>query len=148
MNVGFISPSFRPLEQNWQHDFEMAKLGVPTVIGHLVRRGHRDFAHWDFDAELCAAIEKDPAAFDLRAYFDPARVAGFLAGTDETLRAQTERIVDTLGVTEREIYGISLAAVLDRIVNVMAIGAIGQCMAKVLKERFPSCAIVLGGLQV
>lgn len=148
MNAGFISPSFRMLEVNWQHDFEMVKLGVPTLMGHLVRAGHTDLRHWDFDAQVCAALEEDPTSFDVTKYFDPALVQGFLRGADDTLRAQTERLLDVLGIIEREIFGISLSAVLDRIRNVMALAAVGQCLSKVLKERYPRCTIVFGGLQV
>jgi radical SAM superfamily enzyme YgiQ (UPF0313 family) len=147
MSIGFISPTFRVLEVNWEHDYEMVKLGVPAIMGHLWRLGHRDVEHWDFDADICDACSVDPEAFDLRAYFDTGRVKGFLDGTDDTLRAQTEKILDTLGVTPKEIYGISLSAVLDRIVTVMALAAVGQCMAKVLKERFPRCTILVGGIQ-
>lgn len=147
MNIGFISPTFRVLEMNWEHDYEMVKLGVPTVMGHLYRLGHRDMEHWDFDAQVCEACAEDPEAFDLRQYFDQALVTGFLQGTDDTLRPQTEKLLTVLGVTEKAIFGISLSAVLDRIVNVMALAAVGQCMAKVLRERYPKCAIVVGGLQ-
>jgi MoaA/NifB/PqqE/SkfB family radical SAM enzyme/radical SAM superfamily enzyme YgiQ (UPF0313 family) len=147
MNIGFISPTFRVLEMNWEHDYEMVKLGVPTVMGHLYRLGYRDLEHWDFDAQICDACAEDPSAFDLRQYFDQALVAGFLAGTDDTLRAQTEKLIAVLGVTEKAIFGISLSAVLDRIVNVMALAAVGQCMARVLRERYPKCTIVIGGLQ-
>ncbi len=147
MKVGFISPSFRVLEINWNQDYEMVKLGVPTLMGHLYRAGHTDISHWDFDAQICEAVEADPASFDLRQYFDREAVAGFIAGTDDRLRAQTEKILDTLGVTEREAFGISLSAVIDRIANVIAIAAVGQCLARVLKERYPGCAVVFGGLQ-
>ena len=147
MKIGFISPSFRPLETNWMHDFEMVKLGVPTMMGYLHRAGFRDVEHWDFDAQICDVLENDPSAFDLRQYFDRARIDGFLAGRDESLRAQTDRLLDTLGVAEKNIFGISLSAVLDRIVNVNALAALAQCMAHVLKERYPACVIVIGGLQ-
>ena len=147
MNIGFISPTFRVLEMNWEHDYEMVKLGVPTVMGHLYRLGHRDLEHWDFDAQICDACAEDPSAFDLRQYFDQALVEGFLKGTDDTLRAQTEKLLAVLGVTEKTIFGISLSAVLDRIVNVMALAAVGQCIARVLRERYPRCSIVIGGLQ-
>lgn len=146
-SIGFISPTFRALEVNWQHDYEMVKLGVPTLMGHLHRLGYRDIRQWDFDAQICEASAEDPNAFDLRAYFDAAKVKGFLDGGDDELRAQTEKILDTLGVEEMAIFGISLSAVLDRIVNVMALAAVGQCMAKVLKERYPRCSVVFGGLQ-
>lgn len=148
MKAGFISPSFRMLEVNWVHDFEMVKLGVPTFMGFLYRNGHRDLRHWDFDADICDAIIEDPESFDMRRYFDLEAVNGFLRGTDDSLRAQTEKIIDTLGIGEQDIYGISLSAVLDRIVNVMAIAAVGQCMSVVLKERYPNSRIVFGGLQV
>lgn len=147
MNIGFISPTFRVLEMNWEHDYEMVKLGVPTLMGHLYRLGHRDLEHWDFDAQVCELCAEDPDAFDLRQYFDQNLVSGFLAGTDDTLRAQTERLLAVLGVTEKSIFGISLSAVLDRIVNVMALAAVGQCIARVLRERYPKSAIIIGGLQ-
>lgn len=147
MSIGFISPTFRVLEMNWEHDYEMVKLGVPTVMGHLYRLGHRDLEHWDFDAQVCDACAEDPEAFDLRQYFDQALVKGFLDGTDETLRAQTEKLLAVLGVTEKAIFGISLSAVLDRVANVMALAAVGQCIAKVLRERYPKSAIIVGGLQ-
>jgi len=147
MNIGFISPTFRVLEMNWEHDYEMVKLGVPTLMGHLFRLGHRDLEHWDFDAQVCEACSEDANAFDLRQYFDHALVAGFLAGTDDTLRPQTEKLLVVLGVTEKAVFGISLSAVLDRIVNVMALAAVGQCLAKVLRERYPKCTIIIGGLQ-
>jgi MoaA/NifB/PqqE/SkfB family radical SAM enzyme/radical SAM superfamily enzyme YgiQ (UPF0313 family) len=147
MNIGFISPTFRVLEMNWEHDYEMVKLGIPTVMGHLYRLGHRDLEHWDFDAQICEACAVDANAFDLRQYFDQALVTGFLQGTDDTLRAQTEKLLDVLGVTEKAIFGISLSAVLDRIVNVMALAAMSQCLAKVLRERYPKSSIVVGGLQ-
>lgn len=147
MNAGFISPSFRSLEMFWQDDFEMVKLGVPTFMGFLYRAGHRDIEHWDFDAQVCAAIEKDPNAFDLARYFDAAAVKGFLTGADSSLRAQTEKLMDTLGVREKECFGISLSAVQDKIAHVVANAALGQCMAVVLKERYPNCTIVFGGIQ-
>lgn len=147
MNIGFISPSFRVLEINWEHEYEMVKLGVPTIMGHLYRLGHHDIEHWDFDAQIYGACATDPNSFTLRQYFDSALVKGFLDGSDDTLRDQTERLLDTLGVTEKAIFGLSVSAVLDRIVNVMALCAMAQCMAKVLKERFPRCTIVMGGLQ-
>lgn len=148
MTIGFISPSFRVLEINWTHDYEMVKLGAPTVMGHLRRAGHTDVAHWDFDAQICAAMEDDPQAFDLRAYFDAEAVRAFLAGESDGLRAQTEKLLDTLGVRACRVYGISLSAVIDRVVNVRAMANLAHCMAKVLKERHPGCAIVLGGLQI
>ena len=46
------------------------------------------------------------------------------------------------------VYGISLSAVIDRVVNVRAMANLAHCMAKVLKERHPGCAIVFGGLQI
>lgn len=147
MSIGFISPTFRVLEINWDHDYEMVKLGVPTVMGHLYRNGHTDCEHWDFDAQICAAVAIDPGAFDLKQYFDEALVSGFLAGTDDTLQAHTERLLDVLGVTEKAVFGISLSAVLDRIANVMALGRLAQCLAKVLHERYPRSKIVIGGLQ-
>lgn len=147
MRIGFISPSFRVLEMNWDTDYEMVKLGVPTLMGFLSRAGHHDMRHWDFDAQVCELTEADPHAFDLRRYLDTAAVAGFLDGTDEALRAQTEKLLDALDLVERDIFGISLSAVIDRIVNIRAIAALGQCMAKVLKERHPACLVVLGGLQ-
>jgi MoaA/NifB/PqqE/SkfB family radical SAM enzyme len=146
-SIGFISPTFRVLEVNWQHDYEMVKLGVPTLMGHLYRLGYRDLRQWDFDAQICEACADDPDAFDLRAYFDAARVRGFLDGTDDTLRPQTEKLLAVLGVEEMAVFGISLSAVLDRIVNVMALAAVGQCVAKVLKERYPRSYVVLGGIQ-
>jgi len=146
-SIGFISPTFRVLEVNWEHDYEMVKLGVPTLMGHLYRAGHTDCEHWDFDAQICELCAIDPKAFDLRQYFDEKLVTGFLAGTDDTLRAQTERLLDTLGVTRKAIFGISLSAVLDRIANVMALARLAQCLAKVLKERHPLSTIVVGGLQ-
>ncbi|MDP3220670.1 MAG: B12-binding domain-containing radical SAM protein [Deltaproteobacteria bacterium] len=147
MRLGFISPSFRVLEMNWDTDYEMIKLGVPTFMGFLSRAGHTDVRHWDFDAQICEAMEADPRSFDLRQYLDTAAVADFLAGTGEGMRAQTEKILDALSLVERDIFGISLSAVIDRIVNIRAIAALGQCMAKVLKERYPRCSVVLGGLQ-
>lgn len=147
MNAGFISPSFRSLEMLWQDDFEMVKLGVPTFMGFLYRAGHADIEHWDFDAQICAALERDPDAFDLGRYFDAAAVKGFLDGTDQSLRAQTEKLLDTLGVREKKIFGISLSAVQDKISHVVANAAIGQCFAVVLKERYPQCVIVFGGIQ-
>lgn len=147
MNAGFISPSFRSLEMLWQDDFEMVKLGVPTFMGFFYRAGHHDIAHWDFDAQICVALEQDPNAFDLTRYFDAVAVKGFLTGTDSSLRAQTEKLLDTLGVREREIFGISLSAVQDKIAHVVANAALGQCMALVLKERYPNCTIVFGGIQ-
>lgn len=147
MSIGFISPTFRVLELNWEHDYEMVKLGVPTIMGHLHRLGYEDLRHWDFDAQVCEACAADPAAFDLAQYFDRSVVAGFLAGTDDALRAQTEKLLDVLEVSERAVYGISLAAVLDRIANVEALAAVAQCLAKVIKERWPKSTIVIGGLQ-
>jgi MoaA/NifB/PqqE/SkfB family radical SAM enzyme/radical SAM superfamily enzyme YgiQ (UPF0313 family) len=147
MSIGFISPTFRVLELNWEHDYEMVKLGVPTFMGYLYRAGHTECEHWDFDAHICETAAIDDTAFDLRQYFDEELVRGFLSGTDDTLRAQTERLLDTLGVTRKAIYGLSLSAVLDRIANVMALGRVTQCIAKVLRERYPECTIVLGGLQ-
>jgi hypothetical protein len=147
MRIGFISPSFRVLEMNWDTDYEMVKLGVPTFMGFLSRAGHTDVRHWDFDAQICEIMESDAQAFDLRQYLDTKAVDGFLAGTDESLRAQTEKLLDSLDLVERDIFGISLSAVIDRIVNIRAIAALGQCMAKVLKERQPRCLVVMGGLQ-
>ena len=40
---------------------------------------------------------------------------GFLDGTNDALRPQTEKFLRVLGVTEKSIFGISLSAVLDRI---------------------------------
>ncbi|HEY3497419.1 MAG TPA: radical SAM protein [Polyangiaceae bacterium] len=148
MRIGFISPSFRMLEVDWQSDFEMVKLGVPTLMGYLCRAGHSDIRHWDFDAQICEALENDPGAFDMKRYFDGEAVRAFLEDRDEALRPQTERLLDTLGVDACDVYGISLAAVLDRIDNVCALAAVAQCLAKVLKERHPRAFILLGGLQV
>src|SRR5215510_12365353 len=98
MNAGFISPSFRMLEMNWEHDFEMVKLGVPTFMAQLYRAGHHDIEHWDFDGRLCETLIDDPTSFDIKQYFEADKVRGFIAGTDDGLRAQTEKILDTLGV--------------------------------------------------
>ncbi len=148
MRIGFISPSLRPLEINWEHDYEMVKLGVPTIMGFLARAGHHDCEHWDFDAQVCDLLERDPRAFNLLAYFERDKVTGFINGTDDSLRAQSEKLLDTLEVSAKEIYGFSLSAVLDRIVNVQALVSMTACLAKILKERHPGCVVVIGGVGV
>ncbi len=90
MSAGFISPTFRVLEMNWEHDYEMVKLGVPTLMGHLYRLGHRDLSHWDFDAQICDACAEDPTAFDLRQYFDQG--LNVVLNTDNRLMSGTNLV--------------------------------------------------------
>ena len=148
MRVAFITPTLHSLGQRWQADPQIVKLGAPTIAGFLHARGYSDLRQYDFEVEVFELESRDPGRLNLEAFFDDEAVDRFLTGDDETIRDQAELIVDALGVEEADIFAFSCSSVLEIYADMHAAGNINLCLCKVLKERFPKCKTVVGGLQM
>jgi radical SAM superfamily enzyme YgiQ (UPF0313 family) len=149
--IAFITPSPATLKHDWYKDLIWQKVGIPNLAGYLKRAGFPDIVQYDFTDQVRAAYAVSPGSVRLMLYDDGEAVADFLRGGTSPrarrVRGQTAFFLDALGVAEKDLFGISLAHFLgdDREI---ALGArLARCLAKLLKERYPRCAVMLGGMQ-
>ena len=149
LRIAFITPSLQLLDTRWMwtRDPQIIKLGAPTVAGHLRQRGFERLRLYDFEVQIFDQERAEPGSIDLRPFFDDDRVDAFLHGDEPVLRRQTELYLDLLAVEEADLFGLSCATVVDIYADLHAVGNLNMCLTKVLKERYPGCRTVIGGLK-
>ncbi len=146
--IGFVIPSFHTLGRTWRRDPQIIKLAAPQISGALVANGYDQIRHYDFENQIFQLELDSPGRLDLRAFFDDEAIDRFLSGDDAALREQAVLILDTLEVEEAELYAFSCASVLEIYADMHAVANLNLCLAKVLKERYPNCRTVIGGLKI
>jgi len=146
--IAFITPSFQTLGPTWRRDPQIIKLAAPQICGGLFAQGYRNLRQYDFEVQIFALEHDSPGRLDLRAFFDDTAVDRFLSGDDATLRDQANLILDTLEVDEADLFAFSCASVLEIYADMHAVANLIMCLAKVLKERFPACKTIAGGLKI
>lgn len=146
--VGFFTPSFHTLGRNWRRDTQIVKLAAPQISGALFANGYRNLRQYDFEVQIFELEMARPGVLDLKVFFDDAAVDRFLAADDIALRHQTELILDTLEVEKADLFALSCASVLEIYADMHAAANLNLCVAKVLKERFPDCRTIVGGLKI
>ncbi len=146
--VAFLTPSFQTLGPTWRRDPQILKLAAPQICGALYANGHRALRQYDFEVQIFKLEYEQPGRLNLRAFFDDASVDRFLTRDDVTLRQQSNLILDTLEVEEADLFAFSCASVLEIYADMHAVANLILCLAKVLKERFPGCKTVAGGLKI
>lgn len=148
MRIAFITPSFHTLGPTWRRDPQIVKLAAPQISGALVANGYRDIRQYDFEVQIFKLEYETPGRLNLRAFFDDGAVDRFLQSDDATLREQVNLILDTLEVEEADLFAFSCASVLEIYADMHAAANLNLCLAKVLKERFPACKTIIGGLKI
>ncbi len=148
LRIAFITPSFHTLGPTWRRDPQILKLATPQISGALVANGYTRVRQYDFEVEIFAVEADTPGRIDLRVFFDDAAVDRFLTDDDPTIRAQSNLILDTLRVEEADLFAFSCASVLEIYADMHAVANLNMCLVKVLKERFPACKTVIGGLKI
>ncbi len=148
MRVAFITPTLHSLGPRWYADPQIVKLGAPTIAGFLQAKGYDRLRQYDFEVQVFDLEAADPGALDLRSFFDDAAVDRFLGSDDPILRGQTELLLDTLRIEEADVFAFSCSSVLEIYADMHAAGNANLCICKILKERFPQCKTVIGGLQM
>jgi radical SAM superfamily enzyme YgiQ (UPF0313 family) len=148
MRIGFITPSFHTLGPTWRRDPQIAKLAAPQICGALAANGYRDIRQYDFEIEIFRLEWESPGTLNLRAFFDDEAVDRFLTAGDPVLYAQATLILDTLAVEEADLFAFSCASVLEIYADMHAAANLNLCLATVLKERFPRCKTIVGGLKI
>jgi len=146
--TGFITPSFHTLGPTWRKDAQILKLAAPQICGAVFANGYHDIRQYDFEVQIFKLEYESPGRLNLRAFFDDDAVDRFLAADDAALRAQTDLILDTLAVEEADLFAFSCASVLEIYADMHAVANLNICLAKVLKERFPACKTIVGGLKI
>lgn len=146
--IAFITPSFHTLGRIWRRDPQIIKLAAPQISGALYAHGFRNIRQYDFEIQIFKLEYEEPGRLNLRAFFDDAAVDRFLTSDDATLREQGNLILDTLEVEEADLFAFSCASVLEIYADMHAAAGLNMCLAKLLKERFPGCKTVIGGLKI
>ena len=148
LRVGLITPSFHTLGRTWRRDPQILKLAVPQICGALFANGYHNLRQYDFEIQIFKLEYESPGRLNLRAFFDDAAVDRFIASDDSALRDQACLILDTLEVEEADLLAFSCASVLEIYDDMHAAANLNMCLAKVLKERFPGCRTMMGGLKI
>lgn len=146
--IAFVTPSFHTLGPTWRRDMQIVKLAAPQIAGALFANGYTDIRQYDFEVQIFKLEYESPGRLNLRAFFDDTAVDRFLAADDAALRAQANLILDTLEVEEADLFAFSCASVLEIYADMHAVANLNLCLAKVLKERFPACKSIVGGLKI
>lgn len=147
MKISFITPSPSTLKQEWYRDLHYQKVGVPNLAGWLRRAGFGDIRHYDFNNQVTRAYALRPDSVKLMLYADDGAVLRFLRSGGGPLARQTAALLDLLKVRDSRLFGLSLTYFLGDEREIRLGARLAQCLAKVLKERFPSSSVLLGGLQ-
>lgn len=148
MRIAFITPTFHTLGPTWRRDSQIVKLAAPQISGALVANGYGDIRQYDFEVQIFKLECASPGRLNLRAFFDDAAVDRFLTSADAALQDQADLILDTLEVEEADLFAFSCASVLELYADMHAAANLNMCLAKVLKERFPACKTIIGGLKI
>lgn len=150
LRIGFITPSLHITAPRWRwrRDPQIVKLGAPTVAGFLYDRGYHDIRLYDFEVQVFDLDEREPGRVDLTLFFDQERVGRFLAGDEPVLREQVELLLGALDVQEADLFGFSNASVVELLSDMRAVSQINMCLAKAVKERWPGCHTIIGGLKL
>ena len=150
-SLAFISPSPVVLKHDWYHDLLWQKVGVPNLAGYLKRAGFPRITQYDFNNQPLRAYAREPWKVKLMLYAEEKPVADFLRGkrTPEAriIAAQTEFLVDSLRIKKHELFAITLNNFLGDNREIDLGARLAQCLASVLKKRFPGTVIMLGGMQ-
>lgn len=148
MRIAFVTPTFHTLGPTWRRDPQIVKLAAPQICGALFANGYHDLRQYDFEVEIFALERDFPGRLNLRAFFDDAAVDRFLAADDATIREQAGLILDTLRVEEVDLCAFSCASVLEIYADMHAAANLNMCLSRVVKERWPGCKTVIGGLKI
>lgn len=147
-SVAIITPSFHTLGPTWRRDPQIIKLAAPQIAGALFANGYDDIRQYDFEVQIFKLQQESPGRLNLRAFFDDAAIDRFLTADDATLREQVNLILDTLEVEEAGMFAFSCASVLEIYADMHAAANLNMCLAKVLRERYPACKTIVGGLKI
>jgi len=147
MKISFITPSPSTLKQEWYRDLHYQKVGVPNLAGWLRRAGFGDIRHYDFNNQVTRAYARRPDSVKLMLYADDGAVLRYLRSGGGPLARQTEALLGLLKVRDSRLFGLSLTYFLGDEREIHLGVRLAQCLAKALKERFPSASVLLGGLQ-
>ena len=150
LRIAFITPSLHTTAPRWRwrRDPQIVKLGAPTVAGFLYDRGYTDIRLYDFEVQVFALDAREPGRVDLTLFFDEARVDRFIQDDEPAIRAQVDLLLEALEVEEADLFGFSNASVVELFSDMRAVSQINMCMAKAVKERWPGCATIIGGLKL
>lgn len=142
MRISFITPSPGTLKREWYGVLHYQKVGVPNLAGWLRRAGFSDIRQYDFNNQALRAYARRPGSVNLMLYGEQAAAA-----RGPVIRAQTEALLNLLKVRKSDLFALSLTCFLGDELEIRLGIRLSQCLAAALKERFPSCVIVIGGLQ-
>jgi radical SAM superfamily enzyme YgiQ (UPF0313 family) len=148
MRIAFITPSLFSLAPMWRSDPQIVKLATPTLSGFMRAHGYDQIRQYDFEVQVFNLEDTHPGQLNLTTFFDDVKVDEFLTSDNAQVRKQAELICDALEIEEAELYAFSCASALEIMADMHAAGNINMCMSKILKERFPKCKTVIGGLQI
>lgn len=148
MRVGFFTPTFHTLAPTWRRDPQIVKLAAPTICGALAANGFEDLRQYDFEVQVFDLERAEPGRLNLRVFFDDANVEAFLRDDHPEIRAQVELLLHVLEVEEADLFAFSCASVLEIYADMHAVGSLNLCFTKVLKERWPRCTTMIGGLKI
>jgi radical SAM superfamily enzyme YgiQ (UPF0313 family) len=144
INKEFTSPAFAV-------ERKAVKLAIPTITGYLSLFGYDQIRHYDFEIEPFAYELAHPGAFDLNAFRNEDLVTDFMqpvpSELSQSIRNQVELFVQTLAVEEAELFALSCANTVspNSFEDNRLLGNMAMCLARRLKERFPSAKTLIGG---
>lgn len=149
MRIAFVTPTLHTLGPIWRRDPQIVKLAAPTLAGAMRAHGYEQLRQYDFEIQIFELEEKQPGLLNLRAFFDDVAVDRFIGGDDHCeVARQTNLILDTLEVEEADVFAMSCASTIGIYKDIHAAGNINIAMVHALKQRFPNCTTVMGGMQI
>ena len=118
-----------------------------------LRERYREIRQYDYENRLHDLALARPGKIDLRIFADTDAVRAYLADPSPHAQSRigvtTELIVDTLEIEEADLFGFSCSALSQPdLADSLAVAHQSLCIATMLKQRFPDCTTVIGGIQV
>jgi radical SAM superfamily enzyme YgiQ (UPF0313 family) len=148
MRIAFVTPTFHTLGPTRRRDPQIIKLAAPQICGALYANGYQNLRQYDFEIQLFDLERESPGRLNLRTFFDDVAVDRFLTSDDAAIRDQGNLILESLNVEEADLFAFSCASVLEIYADMHAAANLNMCLAKLVKERFPACKTIIGGLKI
>jgi radical SAM superfamily enzyme YgiQ (UPF0313 family) len=148
IRIGFIALNLDITDPTFTEDRQALKLAVPSISGYLFDAGYENIRQYDFEVEPLRVEHAKAGSFPFDLLFDDQRVDAFLTGNEPGIRSMVCLALDSMQVDEADVFGLSCSAVIQKYERIHAICNLAMCMAKVLKERYPSSTMVVGGCSI
>lgn len=140
-----------PSEKNFgglDERFPYMSLAPAQLCGYMATHGYTNCLHHDLNLLMERRLRKSQRETDLSVFLDTTAVDKYLAGSDRG-NVISRAIALILGLCEPgpvDLIGLSLVSQFATQRDVQRLLSFDLCLLHAMKERYPDCVTVLGGL--